>query len=53
MTANARAQELLERDIGKMVVRIDSLIALAEELEKENEGLKKRITELEGALHGS
>ena len=41
-----RAQELLERDIGKMVVRIDALIAQLEEVLEENAKLKEQLSKL-------
>lgn len=50
---NDRAQALIERDIGKMVIRIDGLVAQLEELREENEKLKARIAELEGASNGT
>ena len=46
-----RAQELLERDIGKMVIRIDSLIAQLEEAQEENAALKERLTKMATEVH--
>ncbi len=46
-----RAEELLERDIGKMVIRIDSLIAQLEEVLDENQKLKERLDRLTTEVH--
>lgn len=46
-----RAEELLERDIGKMVIRIDSLIAQLEEALDENQKLKERLAQLTTEVH--
>ena len=50
-TAMKRAEELLERDIGKMVIRIDSLIAQLEEVLDENQKLKDRLNQLTTEVH--
>ena len=48
-----RAEELLERDIGKMVIRIDSLIAQLEEALDENQKLKARLAQLTTEVHAN
>ena len=40
------ARELVERDIGRMVVRIDTLLARVEELEIENDRLTKQLADV-------
>ena len=48
-----KAQDLLERDIGKMVIRIDTLIAQLDETLEENAMLKARLAQLTTEVHAN
>ena len=50
---NSKIQELLERDIGKMVIRIDTLIAQLDEVLEENATLKARLVQLTTEVHAN
>lgn len=47
------AQDLIARDIGKMVIRIDVLISQLDETLAENERLKARLKELTTEVHAN
>jgi archaellum component FlaC len=46
-------QELIERDIGKMVIRINTLIAQLNQTLEENEDLKERLARLTTEVHSN
>ena len=48
-----KVQDLLERDIGKMVIRIDTLIAQLDEVLEENATLKARLAQLTTEVHAN
>ena len=45
------ANERIERDIGRMVIRIDTLMAELEEAHAENDRLKGQLKELTTGVH--
>ena len=49
----ATSQERIERDIGRMVIRIDTLMAELEERLAENEQLKGQLKELTTEVHAN
>lgn len=46
-----KADELLARDIGRMVMRIDSLAAQLDEALEENEKLKEQLAKMATEVH--
>ena len=47
------SQERIERDIGRMVIRIDTLMAELEEAHVENGRLKEQLKELVTGVHAN